>query len=128
MGSKPVAILSGTAAQSIARQALDAGAKGFLPKTLSAKSLGAAIRFIATGQVFVPYDFIAREEKKTVENLTQRETEVLKGLCAGQSNKEIAMALDLHEVTVKLHVKTLCRKLGAKNRTQAAMIGKDKLA
>jgi DNA-binding NarL/FixJ family response regulator len=48
------------------------------------------------------------------------------GLTSGKSNKEIAIDLDLQEVTIKLHVKTLCRKLGAKNRTQAAMIARDR--
>jgi DNA-binding NarL/FixJ family response regulator len=50
---------------------------------------------------------------------------VLRGLCAGKSNKEIARDHDLQEVTVKLHVSTLSRKLGARNRTHAAMIARD---
>ena len=57
--------------------------------------------------------------------LTRREADVLRGICEGKSNKEIARDLDLQEVTVKLHVKTLSRKLGAKNRTHAAMIARD---
>jgi DNA-binding NarL/FixJ family response regulator len=60
------------------------------------------------------------------ELLTPRETDVLRGICRGQSNKEIALDYDLHEATVKLHVKTLCRKLDAKNRTHAAMIARDR--
>lgn len=47
-----------------------------------------------------------------------------KGLCRGLPNKELAREMELQEFTVKLHVKTLCRKLEAKNRTHAAMIGK----
>ena len=50
------------------------------------------------------------------------ERQVLRGLCAGQSNKEICRDLDLKEPTVKLYVKSLCGKLSARNRTQAAMI------
>jgi len=46
-------------------------------------------------------------------------------LMNAQSNKEIARDLDLQEVTIKLHVKTLCRKLDAKNRTDAAIIARD---
>lgn len=57
--------------------------------------------------------------------LTRREVEALQGLGAGMSNKEIARDHGLQEVTVKLHVKTLSRKLGARNRTHAAMIGRD---
>jgi len=58
-------------------------------------------------------------------NLTRRESEVLSYLLAGASNKDIARALDLQVVTVKLHVRGVCRKLGAKNRTQAALIAQE---
>jgi DNA-binding NarL/FixJ family response regulator len=57
--------------------------------------------------------------------LTPRELDVLKRLCRGMANKEIARELDLQEVTVKLHIKTLYRKIEAKNRTHAAMIAKE---
>jgi DNA-binding NarL/FixJ family response regulator len=59
------------------------------------------------------------------QNLSARELQGLGGLTRGLSNKEIARELELQEVTIKLHVKTLCRKLEAKNRTHAAMIAKD---
>ena len=124
--NRPVAILSGTASPQIAKDAIAAGAAGFVPKTLGAKSMVSAIRFMAAGETFVPYDFMQQAEAKTVANLTERETDVLRGLCEGKSNKEIARDLDLQEVTIKLHVKTLCRKLDAKNRTQAAMIARDR--
>jgi DNA-binding NarL/FixJ family response regulator len=51
--------------------------------------------------------------------------DVLKGLTEGKSNKEIARDLDIREPTVKLHVKTLYRKIGVANRTQAALIAKE---
>ncbi len=124
--NQPVAILSGTATPKIAKEAIEAGASGFVPKTLGAKSMVSAIRFMVAGETFVPYDFMQQAEARTVANLTERETEVLRGLCEGKSNKEIARDLDLQEVTIKLHVKTLCRKLDAKNRTQAAMIARDR--
>lgn len=123
---KPVAILSGSASSSVADKAIEAGAAGFMPKTMGAKSMVSAIRFMAAGEVFVPYSFLQQAEPKSVANLTLRETEVLRGLCEGKSNKEIALDLDLQEVTIKLHVKTLCRKLEAKNRTQAALIAKER--
>ena len=85
-----------------------------------------AIRFMAAGEVYVPYGFLQQADTKAVGNLTVRETEVLQGLCEGKSNKEIALDLNLQEVTITLHVKTLCRKLEAKNRTQAALIAKDR--
>lgn len=123
---RPVAILSGTATSAIAKEAIAAGAAGFVPKTLGARSMISAIHFMAAGEVFVPYDFIKQAEDRTVGNLTERETEVLRGLAEGKSNQEIARDLNLKEVTIKLHVKTLCRKLEAKNRTQAAMIARDR--
>jgi DNA-binding NarL/FixJ family response regulator len=56
-------------------------------------------------------------------SLTQRQSVVLRGLCRGESNKEIARELDMSEATVKVHVRQVLRKLGASNRTQAALIG-----
>ena len=126
MGARPVAMLTGSASAAIARRALDAGARGFLPKTLSARSLAAAIQFIAAGGVFAPYDLMT-EAAPPAGGLTRRESEVLSALREGKSNKEIANDLNLQEVTIKLHVKTLCRKLGARNRTQAAMLAQERL-
>lgn len=124
--ARPVAILSGTATPAIAKQAIEAGAAGFVPKTLGAKSMVSAIRFMAAGEVFVPFGFMEKAEPRRVANLTERETQVLEGICEGKSNKEIARDVELQEVTIKLHVKTLCRKLDAKNRTHAAMIAKER--
>ncbi|MEO0830210.1 MAG: response regulator transcription factor, partial [Pseudomonadota bacterium] len=123
----PVAIVSGAADASIAKRALEAGAIGFLPKTMSSGSLNSAIKLMAAGERFAPLDFLASagNEHPLAEKLTSREKEVLSGLCRGLSNKEIARETDLQEVTIKLHVKTLCRKLEARNRTHAAMIAKD---
>ena len=123
---KPVAILSGTADRNVAEQAIKAGAVGFVPKTMAAKSIVSAVKFMASGEVFAPFGFMHREEVDGNSAITRRERDVLIGLTAGKSNKEIANDLDLQEVTIKLHVKTLCRKLGAKNRTQAAMIARDR--
>jgi two-component system, NarL family, nitrate/nitrite response regulator NarL len=122
-----VAILSGTASRDLAEAALRAGAAGFLPKTMTAKGMVAAIRAMGAGQTFMPTDLLVSDapQGEGMLSLTRRETDVLRGLCAGKSNKEIARDLDLQEVTVKLHVKTLSRKLGARNRTHAAMIARD---
>lgn len=123
------AILSGTAPNKIAQEAVALGAVGFLPKTMGAKSLMNAVRFMAAGETFVPASLLAEDgtpvETDFSRQLSQREKETLRGLCRGQSNKEIARDLNLQEVTIKLHVRTLCKKLNAKNRTQAAMIAKN---
>jgi two-component system, NarL family, nitrate/nitrite response regulator NarL len=123
----PVAIISGTAQRELAEAVLQAGAAGFVPKTLAARAMIAAVHLMASGDVFAPISLLLREPEiaAALQSLTRRETDVLRGICEGKSNKEIARDLDLQEVTVKLHVKTLSRKLGAKNRTHAAMIARD---
>jgi DNA-binding NarL/FixJ family response regulator len=128
-GGKGVAILSGSAPARVAQDALDAGAVGFIPKTMGAQSLLNAVRFMSAGETYVPVDLM-REDTSTDNHplrskLSPRELDVLDGLCRGQSNKEIANDLGLQEVTIKLHVRTLCRKLEAKNRTQAALTAKE---
>ncbi len=126
---KPVALISGAADKQVAQDALAAGAAGFLPKSMAAKSLISAVKFMIMGEQYAPLDFMTAEDPNPdhplKSKLSEREFQVLEGLCKGQSNKEIARDLDLQEVTIKLHVKTLCRKLEAKNRTQAAMIAKE---
>ena len=126
---RPIAVMSGTAPKAIAQEALDKGAIGFLPKTMGAKSLVNAVRFMVAGEAFVPVKFMTEEVVEDVnplaKGLSSRELDVLSGLCRGLANKEIARELDLQEVTIKLHVKTLSRKLEAKNRTHAAMIAKE---
>jgi len=128
-GGNPVGIISGTGTRLIAEQALEMGAMGFLPKTMPAKSLVNAIRFMAMGEVYAPAGFMSGKEDaletEFEKALSERERQVLRGLLGAKSNKEIGRDLDLQEVTIKLHVKTLCRKLGAKNRTDAAMIARD---
>ncbi|MCU0816882.1 MAG: response regulator transcription factor [Cypionkella sp.] len=123
----PVAVISGTTRRDLAEEALARGAVGFVPKTLGVRAMIAAVKRMAGGETFAPLTMLelAPELGSQLDELTRRELEVLQGICAGKSNKEIARDLDVQEVTIKLHVKTLSRKLGAKNRTHAAMIARD---
>lgn len=122
-----VGIITGMVTKPVAASALAAGARGFIPKTLSGVKLIAALETMVAGEVYAPADLMrpsgAPEGLKVVgaEVLTPRELEVAAMLVKGASNKEIARALDLQEVTVKLHVRNLCRKLETKNRTQIAV-------
>jgi DNA-binding NarL/FixJ family response regulator len=127
-GGRPVALMSGLAPAGVAERVLAAGAAGYLPKTLPARSLVNAIRFMAAGEVYMPLDLHrpSRNVEGAPSNLSRRELEVLAGLCAGHANKEIARELNLREPTIKLHVKTICRKLDARNRTHAAMIARER--
>lgn len=129
-GAGRVALMSGVATREIAEEALAMGAAGFLPKTLPARSMANAVRFMAMGETYAPVDFMTAHTDPAPLHpmaalLTERERQVLKGLTSGKSNKEIALDLDLMEPTVKLHVKTLFRKIGAANRTQAALLAKE---
>jgi two-component system nitrate/nitrite response regulator NarL len=121
--SGSVALFSGVASRTVVERALDVGASGFIPKTLPLKTLKHAIRFISDGETFVPADFTRQagwNQGETV-GLKPREMKVLGYLCEGLQNKEIGREMDLAETIVKLDVKSICRKLGAKNRTQAVI-------
>lgn len=122
----PVALLSGTAPPGIAMQALRQGAAGFLPKTLAPLDMVYAVYEMLAGGVYLPSGLSdGCDDAPPRANLTPREKEVLGGIATGKSNREIACDLDIQEVTVKLHLKTLSRKLGARNRTHAAMLARD---
>jgi DNA-binding NarL/FixJ family response regulator len=126
---RPVALMSGLAPPGVAERVLSCGAAGYLPKTLPARSLVNAIRFMAAGETYMPLDLHRPAQAPAAAatgGLSPREQQVLAGLCAGQANKEIARDLDLREPTIKLHVKLICRKLGARNRTHAAMIARER--
>ena len=93
-GGKGVGILSGSAPANTAKAALDAGAIGFIPKTMGAQSLLNAVRFMSAGEVYAPVELMRAENAAPThplaERLSPRELQVLDGLCRGQSNKEIA--------------------------------------
>ena len=123
---RAVALISGAISTELAEAAIEMGAAGFVPKTLGSRSMVAAVRFMMGGEVFAPLSLIRKPVRAGEALLSPRETDVLRGICAGKSNKEIARDFGLQEVTVKLHVKTMSRKLAAKNRTHAAMIARDR--
>ena len=125
-----VALMSGVANKDVANSAMEQGADGFIPKSLPAASLVNAIKFILLGERYFPFDFAPAMSQGNASaefsKLSEREMQTLEQLCIGLSNKEIARNLDIQEVTVKLHVKNLLAKLGVSNRTQAALLAKDR--
>ena len=103
------------------REAIEAGADGFVLKTDSPQATLTAIRQVATGQMLFPQG--ARRwltRRADVESLSEREESVLALLAEGRSNREIARALRMSPNTVKFHLRNLYSKLGVTNRTQAA--------
>lgn len=121
-----VALFSGVASWTMVESAIDLGASGFIPKTLPLKTLGHAVRFIADGEVYLPADYVRQMNRAEDRGfgLKPRETKVLSFLCEGLQNKEIGRELGLAEVIVKMDVKSICRKLGARNRTQAVILAR----
>lgn len=108
----------------------DMAGAGVFPKDMPCKEILSGIHDILGGRPFHP---VFQEERHTVltdasrpqmedYNLTARERDVLSHLMRGASNKEIGRALNLQVVTIKLHVRGICRKLKAANRTQAALV------
>lgn len=106
--------------------AVRAGAIGYLLKDTEADELRRAIKAAAAGQVQLSPKAAARLMREvrvpdSPEALTERETEVLRLLAHGRSNKEIAYNLGLSEKTVKTHVSNILSKLNLPSRTQAAL-------
>jgi DNA-binding NarL/FixJ family response regulator len=106
--------------------AVRAGAIGYLLKDTQADELCRAIKAAAEGQVQLSPKAAARlmrevRAPESPEALTERETEVLRLLAQGQSNKEIAHTLSIGEKTVKTHVSNVLGKLSVQSRTQAAL-------
>jgi two-component system nitrate/nitrite response regulator NarL len=124
---------------------MEAGAVGFFPKTMSGRAILKAVELVLAGEKFIPVDpttpsgmmpsyfndhnrlavrpSLPLPQAKAPQGpiLTPREKDVLKELCLGKTNKDIARDLGLQIVTVKLHVRGICQKLKAENRTQAAV-------
>lgn len=104
--------------------AMKAGARGYLLKTLLDKQLLETIRAVHTGsKTLSPEASYELAEHSTDEALTPGEVKVLRLIAAGHANKEIAALLAITEETVKGRVKNIFSKLGANDRTHAAMIG-----
>ncbi len=101
--------------------ALQAGALGYLAKSVSGAELLAAIEAVSAGKVYVAESLRRRlDRRQRRPDLTRRELEALRHIVEGRSNKEIASALGLSEVTVKVHVGRVLQKLEVEDRTQAA--------
>jgi DNA-binding NarL/FixJ family response regulator len=102
-------------------RALQAGARGYLLKGMDSDELIDSIRTVHRGKSRIPPAVAERlAERFAGQELTTRETEVLRLIVAGKSNKEIAEALFISESTVKTHINNLLSKLGVTDRTQAA--------
>ena len=115
--------------------ALRYGAKGYVLKGVGSRVLAEILRAVNAGELYLSPTLSARmvasmlhrneAPKPRVEDLTEREQDVLRLVAAGLSNKRVGRELDLHEKTVKHHMTRIFAKLKVSNRTEAAMVLRD---
>jgi DNA-binding NarL/FixJ family response regulator len=127
----PVVVVSGIEDPRIISQVVAYGAAGFIPKSSKKAALGEAIQQVLNGDVYVPkttahadgetVDEKSREMMQRMASLTPQQLKVLKMLCDGLLNKQIAFELQVGETTVKAHVSEILRKLNVFSRTQAVI-------
>jgi len=105
------------------QRALEAGARGYLLKSMPPQELAGVIRQVHAGKKRIPSEVAARlAEHLGEEDLTGREVEVLHKVAQGNRNRDIAEQLFIAEETVKVHLKHIMEKLGARDRTEAVTI------
>jgi DNA-binding NarL/FixJ family response regulator len=106
------------------QRALEAGARGYLLKSMPPQDIIAAIREVHAGKKRIPAEVASQlVAHMGEEELTEREIQVLSEVANGNRNKDIANKLFISEETVKVHLKHIMEKLGASDRTQAVAIG-----
>ena len=111
-------------------RALKAGAQGYVLKGIRARDLVRVVRDLAAGRSYVSPSLAARvleamqsehDRAGAMDTLTPRETEILRAVSSGASNREVAEQLGLQEKTVKHHMTAILQKLEVRNRTEAAL-------
>ncbi len=132
----PVIILSSSEDPRDVRRARAAGALGYIPKSETPRTILAALQFVLAGNVYVPTFMVNETAPTSAEaaahgrpegagaSLTARQIDVLRLVCDGRSNKEIARTLGLSDNTVKAHVTAIFKALNVVNRMQACAAAK----
>jgi DNA-binding NarL/FixJ family response regulator len=131
----PVVVLSGEADPDVVRAAIERGAMGFIPKSATPEVLIEALRLVLAHGVYLPLEVLtamgaqaqapapqapAGDDGAAAQSgLTPRQLEVLRYVIQGKPNKVIARELNLAEATVKVHLSSVLRAFGARNRTEA---------
>lgn len=128
----PIVFLSGFMSRAEVLRALGAGAAGVIPKDLSVEAMMNALKLVLSGERYLPSIILPNSDEDDaasqepgegpLSGLTLRQREVMELLTQGLPNKKIAESLGVEEVTVKLHLSKIFKKLGVGNRTQAVMI------
>ena len=120
--SAPIVFLSGSDDHRLIKKALELGAMGYIPKTLSSEIIIQALRLILKGGRYVPDNILqgTGELSRSEISLTARQTEILNLISQGKANKEIAAILGIADNTVRVHVSAIFQILKVNNRTEAA--------
>jgi DNA-binding NarL/FixJ family response regulator len=124
-----VVLFTGQVDRHFLDKALELGVRGLIAKTMPLRSLGSVIELISSGQIFVPVGADFPGSTTDLENdhgLNDKELYVLRLAADGMTNKEIAREMGATEVIVKMHMRSICRKLGARNRAHAAIISRER--
>ena len=123
----PVVVVSAVDDPRIMQDVILGGANAYVPKSAPRQVLVNALQVGLSGGSYMPAEVVAalRDARAAPrEDLTLRQKRVLELLSSGQSNKTIARALGISEITVKAHVSAILRKLGVSNRVQAGLEGR----
>lgn len=120
----PVILFASQARTGMIDDALHHGARGFVPRSVGARTLLNALAFVLAGETYIPSSYLDRSAPQGRAGVTfsPKEIDVLLHLRKGRTNKEIAATLGLSLVSVKMNVRAICYKLSAKNRTEAALL------
>ncbi|MGY9047381.1 hypothetical protein P775_04645 [Puniceibacterium antarcticum] len=129
----PILVISSLTSLDVVHALMEAGAAGFLPKDASAQVLKSVLFDVSAGRKYLPKEFQkaanvdparpdCQQVNQKLADLTPQQTKIMKLICAGKPNKQIAYELSLAEATVKAHITALLRRLGVQNRTQAAVL------
>lgn len=117
----PVVLLTGGVSDQFAHQALNRGVRGYIPKSTNLGNLCDILKVVLSGGVYAPANVLAAKPLgESLWGLSPREQSIGELLALGLTNKVIAFELGLSEPTVKMHIRSIFRKLGAANRTQVA--------
>jgi len=124
----PLLVCSASEDGGLVRELLALGVSAFLPKSDSTQVILEAVRLVLAGGTYVPPRLLSAAAAtpsagaSAIESLTPRQRDVLRLLAQGKPNKVIARELDISEATVKVHLLSVFRTLGARNRTEAVVI------
>lgn len=130
----PILVISAEASDETILALVRAGAAGFVPKGADQAEFKDAVQRVRDGLKFFPEELnskgaVSEARTKSVSDissriaeLTPQQSKIMRLICAGKPNKQIAYELKLAEATVKAHITALLRRLGVSNRTQAAVL------